>query len=449
MAHKMLVPLDFSKLEAYNFRFQNLSASPSSPALGQAYLDTDDNIVYAWNGTAWTSLGAMSAAAILAALLTVDGSGSGLDADLLDAQSSAYFLARANHTGTQVMATISDAGSLATKSTIVSADITDGTIVNVDIAAGAAIALSKLATDPLARANHTGTQLATTISDFDTQVRTSRLDQMAVPTADVSINSHKLTNVTDPSSAQDAATKAYVDAAAAGIDWKASVRVATTAAGTLASSFENGDAIDGITLATGNRILIKDQASGAENGIYVVAASGAPTRATDADSSAEVTGGLAVFVEEGTVNADTGWLITNNGAITVGTTALVFAQFTSLGQITAGAALTKTGSTLDVAVDGSTIEISSDALRVKDAGITDAKLASTFTKKYSTLIGDGAATSIAVTHSLGTRDVLVEIYDAATYETVFVDVVRTSTSVVTVTFAVAPASNAYRAVVIG
>lgn len=107
---------------------------------------------------------------------------------------------------------------------------------------------------------------------------------------------------------------------------KASVRAATTAAGTLATSFENGDAIDGITLATGDRILIKNQAAPAENGIYTVNASGAPTRATDADAASEFEGGCLVYVEEGTVNAKSVWGCTATGAITLGTTALPFAH---------------------------------------------------------------------------------------------------------------------------
>lgn len=99
---------------------------------------------------------------------------------------------------------------------ITSTMILDGTIVNADINASAAIALSKLATDPLARANHTGTQTASTISDFDTQVRTSRLDQIAAPTASVSLNSQKITSLATPTASTDAATKGYVDAAAGG-----------------------------------------------------------------------------------------------------------------------------------------------------------------------------------------------------------------------------------------
>lgn len=108
------------------------------------------------------------------------------------------------------------------------------------------------------------------------------------------------------------------------------VRVATTVAGTLASSFENGDTVDGVVLATGDRILLKNQAAGATNGIYVVAASGAPTRAVDFDSSAEVLPNTMVVVSEGTTNADTVWQLTTDAPITLDTTALVFAQFGGL-----------------------------------------------------------------------------------------------------------------------
>ncbi|MFC9436913.1 hypothetical protein [Nocardia sp. NPDC057030] len=183
-------------------------------------------------------------------------------------------------------------------------------------------------------------------------------------TGDQSMGSHKLTNLTDGTSAQDAVTLAQLDARSQGLDSKASVRAATTAAGTLASSFENGDAIDGVTLATGDRILIKNQSTGSENGIYTVNASGAPTRATDADSSAKVTPNLYVFVEEGTTNADTGWTLTNNSTITLGTTALTFTQFTGAGAVTAGAGLTKTSNTLDVVAGDTSLTVNADEVHV-------------------------------------------------------------------------------------
>lgn len=126
------------------------------------------------------------------------------------------------------------------------------------------------------------------------------------------------------------AIKTYIDAKVAGLSWKQAVRAATTAAGTLASSFENGDTIDGVTLATSDRILIKNQSSASENGIYVVNASGAPTRATDADAGAELVN-ATLYVSEGTANGDTQWTCSTNAPITVGSTSLTFAQLTSGG----------------------------------------------------------------------------------------------------------------------
>ncbi|TIV70588.1 MAG: DUF2793 domain-containing protein [Mesorhizobium sp.] len=134
----------------------------------------------------------------------------------------------------------------------------------------------------------------------------------------------------DTKVATQKATKTYVDAKVAGLSWKQAVRAATTGAGTLASSFENGDTVDGVVLATGDRILIKNQSTGSENGIYTVNASGAPTRATDADSGAELVN-ASVYVSEGTTNADTQWTCTTNAPITVGSTSLAFAQLTSGG----------------------------------------------------------------------------------------------------------------------
>jgi hypothetical protein len=164
----------------------------------------------------------------------------------------------------------------------------------------------------------------------------------------IAMGTNKITGLGEPTSAQDAATKNYVDTTVQGIDWKASVRAATTANVTLASDLENGDTLDGVVLSTGDRVLVKDQSTGSENGIYVVKVSGAPDRSTDADTGAEVTANFAVFVEQGTVNADSGFTLTNNGSVTIGTTALAFTQFTGLGQIIAGTGLDKTGNTLDI-----------------------------------------------------------------------------------------------------
>ena len=165
-------------------------------------------------------------------------------------------------------------------------------------------------------------------------------------------------------------SKEYVDAVKVGLDFKDSVRVASTASVTVSGP---GTAIDGITLASGDRVLLKDQSTGSENGIYIFNGSAsAMTRATDADANAEVTSGMFTFVEEGTVNADNGFVLTTDGSITVGSTSLSFVQFSGAGQITAGDAMSKSGNTLNVNDDNVTLEVSSDALRIKGISATAA-----------------------------------------------------------------------------
>ncbi len=149
-------------------------------------------------------------------------------------------------------------------------------------------------------------------------------------------NDCKLTGVAYPTADKDAATKKYVDDISKGIYWKNPVRVSTTINGTLSTAFANGQTVDGISLATGNRILIKDQFSGVENGIYIVQASGAPIRASDmaAGSNAKAS---SLFVEEGNVNADTAWVCTNDsGSDVVGTNALVFTLFSKVNGLPGG-----------------------------------------------------------------------------------------------------------------
>ncbi len=214
---------------------------------------------------------------------------------------------------------------------------------------------------------------------------------------------HGTGTVTVPSGYEDRAgfvtnslaNKAYVDQVAQGLDAKPSTRVATTA--NLSATYANGTAgvgatltnsgtqaalsIDGITMVAADRVLVKDQSTAAQNGIYVVTNIGSGssnwilTRATPEDQPAELSGGSFVFVEEGTANGDNGYVFTHTGAPTFGTTALDVTQFSGAGQINAGAALTKTGNQMDVAVDGSSIEVNADALRVKALGVTNAMLA--------------------------------------------------------------------------
>lgn len=188
----------------------------------------------------------------------------------------------------------------------------------------------------------TGTQ-AVTSGDITTALGYTPVNKAGdTVSGTLTFSSGTVTGLATPSAATDAATKAYVDSLSQGLDPKGSVRAATTAAGTLASSFANGSAIDGVTLVTGDRILIKNQAAPAENGIYTVNASGAPTRAVDMDAWSEVPGAF-VFVEEGTTLADTGWVCSSNQGGTLGTTAITFVQFSGAGTYTAGTGLTLTG----------------------------------------------------------------------------------------------------------
>ena len=263
-------------------------------------------------------------------------------------------------------------------SAVTSAKIADGAIVNGDINASAAIALSKLATDPLARANHTGTQTASTISNFDTQVRTSKVTDLTAPTGSFSMNSQKITNLLDPTADQDAATKSYVDAATAGLNVHASVKAATTVA--IGTTYNNGTSgvgatiapagngaltLDGVSLSVGNRVLIKNQSSSLQNGVYIVTTAGSAgsswllTRASDYDTVPEVDAGDFIYVESGTSNGTTGWVQTST-VTTIGTDSITFTQFSGAGTYLAGTGLTLTGSTFSIGSEAITSTMIAD-----------------------------------------------------------------------------------------
>lgn len=433
MAKIFLVPINLNQNELQNGVVQNLSSDPGSPVEGQIYWNTTSHVLKMYTGSAWDVIGRLD----------------------------------------QISAPTADVSLNSHK------------LTNV--------------TDPGA-AQDAATQ---------NYVLGRSLSAFAVPTADVAWNAKKITGLADPSSAQDAATKAYVDGAVNGLSWHAAVRVASTANLAVASAVVNGATVDGVTLATGDRILLKNQATPAENGIYIVAAAGAASRATDADSAAEVLQ-LAVAVEEGTAGADTFWVGTANGTISLGSTGLPFAQFGAGATYTNGTGLSLTGNSFSIENSGvllpahggtgvasptvhylligagasamtalapgsqyttlqsagASADPAYDAVHLDQAAAVtgtlplgnggtggnsaaNAKTSLGFMTRYAASFGDGAATSYTITHSLGTLDVHVEVFRNSDGVKVECDVTHTSTTIVTLAFAVAPTSNQYRVVVIG
>jgi hypothetical protein len=287
----------------------------------------------------------------------------------------------------------------------------------------------------------------------------------------LSMTSKKIVSLADPTSAQDAATKAYVDSVAQGLKPKAAVRAATLVAGTLATSFANGSVIDGVTLATGNRILIKNQATASENGIYTVNATGAPTRATDFDSLTPIdeVNGAYTFVQEGS-QAGQGWVVGGPTVVTLGSSAINFVYFNSVAGVTGADMISVTGGAISVALaatsglestspgagllrvkleasnpslkidgsnqlaakldaagaitsgasglivgtDGSTVELNANAIRVKDAGITAAKLASGVADQVTITGGAGTALSAVAVPAVKKTFVAGEAFAATT-----------------------------------
>lgn len=286
------------------------------------------------------------------------------------------------------------------------------------------------------------------------------------------VNNQKIINVATGTASTDAINLAQLQGAVAGLTWKSDVRAATTANGTLATAYANGSTIDGISLVTGDRILIKDQTTQADNGIYTVNVSGAPTRATDADASVELNN-ATVSVLDGTVNSGKSFTQTTKNP-TVGSSNIVWATFAAGQAYTAslgvtlsgtdfrlasgvsGAGLTLTSGVLDVVATDTSLTVASDSVGVNLAaggGLTvSSGLKVDRTKVpnvFNVDIGDGSTTALTVTHNLATKSVTYTIRRKSDDVFVDADVVATSTNVLTITFPSAPSSNQYNVTCVG
>lgn len=256
--------------------------------------------------------------------------------------------------------------------------------------------------------------------------------------SDLDFNSvSRITNLPDPTAAQQAATKAYVDANIEGQAWKDSVRVASTGNINLASP---GASIDSVSMTAGKRFLAKDQTTGSQNGIYIWnGAAVAATRALDMSSAAEFEAAV-VTVEEGTTNAGTTWRQTAVN-ITVDTTTVTFVSF---GTAVPSASETVEGKA-EIATQAETDTGTDDARIVTPLKLKTSKWAN---KSYQANIGDGSATQFDVTHLFGTRDVMVQVYrNSGNYDNIECDISRTDTNTVRLNFAAAPTSNQFRVVI--
>ena len=271
--------------------------------------------------------------------------------------------------------------------TITSTMIADGTIVDADINASAAIAQSK-------------------VSGLTTDLASKLALAGGTMTGDIAMGTNKITGLGTPTSSTDAATKAYVDSVTEGLHIHESVVAATTTNVNLANALENGDILDGVTLATGNRILVKNQTTTSENGIYVVQASGQPVRATDFDTAAEVDSGDFVFVYSGTANASTGWVQTNKPA-TIGTDPITFTQFSGAGTYLAGNGLTLTGNSFSINT-GVTVDLNTAQTltnKTIDAASNTLSNIGNSSLTNSAITINGTSVSLGGSRTLGTDDV--------------------------------------------
>lgn len=306
------------------------AGAPSTLANAELAFNEQTNVLYYGTGTGGTGGSATS-------IIAIGGNGAFVD--------------------TSTTQTI---GGSKTFSSIVTADVSGNAGTATTLATGRTIAITGdlsytspsfdgsgnvTAAGTLATVNSnvgTFTKVTVNAKGLTTAASQASLNDLSSPTSSFSMGSQLLTNVLDPVSAQDAATKNYVDNVAQGLDTKASCLVATTANITLSGT----QTIDGVAVVAGDRVLVKNQTAQSANGIYVVDAS-AWSRSSDANTWNELVSAYT-FIESGSTQADTGWVCTSNAGGTLGTTAVTWAQFSGAGSYTASTGLTLTGTAFSI-----------------------------------------------------------------------------------------------------
>lgn len=485
MSRKFLVGIDLNKNELSNAVIQNLATAPATPLAGQIYFNTTDDTLYFYDGTVWVDFvqqstiaadtyanrpaassgnaGTLFFATDYQILYYSNGSawsqisafGSVTAQTTYGATSgngSANSYSRSDHThgtpslsnGTPTANAVGQAGSAGT-GTAPSRDdhqhagpgfgsVTSQTSFGASSADGTATTV--------AHSDHThGTPTLDTSAIVGTGVTVSDLD---APTADLAMGANKITGLANPTADQDAATKYYVDNAVQGLTWKQAANLLADTNAPLTGSTGSLTIDNHLLNATtdGYRIVLTNQTTASEEGIYVYNDSGSGytlTRSTDGTPYTELIG-ATIFIEEGTIWANSIWTQANHYITSFASQSWV--QVAAPIAYTGGDGIDVTGTVITaVAATGGGITVDGSGISVDTSVVA---------RKYSTNVGDGSNDSITITHNLGTRDVIVNLYDnASPYAEVTCDVAHTTTNTVTLAFSVAPTSNQYRVVVIG
>jgi hypothetical protein len=481
--------LDFAKYEARNIRGHQLGAAPSSPVTGQLYYNTADNTLYWWDGSAWVSArGGVSAVppATTGALGTIQLAG-----DLAGTATSPQIAAgvitdadvnAANKDGTPGVASMRTLGSGAQQA----AAGNDARLTNARAPTAHASTHAQGGSDVLPIDTVAATPSMRTLGSGSNQAvqGDTKFNMLGPANGSINAGGQLINNVANPSAAQDAVNKQYVDGVIQGITWKQPVKLVATI--NIAGGGVPGDVqtIDGVATGANDRVLLTAQSNPQNNGIWQTAIGVSWNRVTDADTSAELVN-AAVFVSGGTTNADTAWVCTTDGPITVGTTPLTWVQFSGAAQVISGAGLTKTGNTLDVGA-GAGITVNADSIQVANNGITNAMIADgaivlstpdvsgtlpvanggtgqTAIKAaretglsaagYYTSAVHGAGTTITIpqaTHSLrASSGLIVQCQVDATGAVVLPDISVAANGDVTVTFGVSQTANTIRTTIVG